>query len=69
LKKESKDVDDKIPDILGFKLKDFLKKYPSPEDNYYAKLHKARTEKDVDMIYRTIMTDHANPLVLKMLTP
>ncbi len=69
LEKRVKDVDDKIPDILGFKLKDFLKKYPSPEDNYYAKLHKARTEKDVDMIYRTIMTDHANPLVLKMLTP
>jgi len=69
LEKRVKDVDDKIPDILGFKLKDFLKKYPSPEDNYFSKLHKARTEKDVDMIYRKIMTDHSNPVILNMLTP
>jgi hypothetical protein len=47
---------DKVP-ILGRVALHFLEVTPSPDDNYLARIRAARTERDLDLVYRAIVAD------------
>ena len=47
---------DKVP-VLGRVALHFLEVTPSPEDNYLARIRSARTERDLDLVYRAMVAD------------
>ena len=49
---------DKVP-VLGRLALRFLEVKPSPADNYLARIRAARTERDLDLIYRAMVADAA----------
>jgi hypothetical protein len=49
---------DKVP-VLGRLALRFLEIKPSPADNYLARIRSARTERDLDLVYRAMVTDAA----------
>ncbi|HUQ37861.1 MAG TPA: DUF1615 family protein [Aestuariivirga sp.] len=49
---------DKVP-VLGRLALRFLEIKPSPADNYLARIRAARTERDLDLVYRAMVTDAA----------
>ena len=49
---------DKVP-VLGRIALHFLEVTPSPADNYLARIRAARTERDLDLVYRAIVADAA----------
>jgi hypothetical protein len=49
---------DKVP-VLGRVALHFLEIKPSPADNYLARIRSARTERDLDLVYRTMVADAA----------
>jgi hypothetical protein len=49
---------DKVP-VLGRVALHFLEITPSPDDNYLARIRSARTERDLDLVYRAMVADAA----------
>jgi len=49
---------DKVP-VLGRLALHFLEIKPSPSDNYLARIRGARTERDLDLVYRAMVADAA----------
>ena len=49
---------DKVP-VLGRVALHFLEIKPSPSDNYLARIRSARTERDLDLVYRAMVADAA----------
>ena len=49
---------DKVP-VLGRVALHFLEIKPSPSDNYLARIRRARTERDLDLVYRAMVADAA----------
>ena len=49
---------DKVP-VLGRLALRFLEIEPSPADNYLARIRAARTERDLDLVYRAMVADAA----------
>ena len=49
---------DKVP-VLGRVALHFLEIKPSPSDNYLARIRSARTEHDLDLVYRAMVADAA----------
>jgi hypothetical protein len=49
---------DKVP-VLGRVALHFLEMTPSPTDNYLARIRAARTERDLDLVYRAVVADAA----------
>ena len=49
---------DKVP-VLGRVALHFLEVTPRPEDNYLARIRAARTERDLDLVYRAMVADAA----------
>lgn len=49
---------DKVP-VLGRIALHFLEIKPSPSDNYLARIRAARTERDLDLVYRAMVADAA----------
>ena len=47
---------DKVP-VLGRVALHFLEVTPSPADNYLARIRAARTERDLDLVYRNLVED------------
>lgn len=47
---------DKVP-VLGRVALHFLEVTPSPDDNYLARIRAARTERDLDLVYRNLVAD------------
>jgi hypothetical protein len=45
--------------VLGRVALHFLEKTPSPTDNYLARIRAARTERDLDLVYRAVVADAA----------
>ena len=57
---------DAIP-IVGSRVLDFLENKPSPEDSIMDRIRAARTERDLDLVYRGIISDIGSVTELRML--
>ena len=56
---------DRIP-IIGRMALQFLETTPSPKDSYMERIRSARTERDLDMIYRRMVEDASNKASLSL---